>query len=257
MVDRMPVKASGDDFNRLFPDRRTEGRTNIRRCQLVMARMLKILDHICRSEGISYWLTAGTLIGALRHRGFIPWDWDIDVGMTEEDYRAFAKMAHRLPPDVFFQTATSDPGYEDDFVIAKLRDRYSNYVDWEAKHPEAAWHNGLQVDIILYRKDAEGRLCNPFRGTRYHRDEIFPLSELEYEGAQMFVPKDPDYYIAVRYGDYMTLPPAAERVIRDDYGDPFNSCDHPESAVWTGPRPALPDGGLVSRLRGLLGRQRT
>ena len=153
MVDRMPDKASDDDFTRLFPDRRAEGRTNIRRCQLVMVRMLKILDHICRSEGIGYWLTAGTLIGALRHRGFIPWDWDIDIGMTEEDYQAFLAVAHRLPPDIFFQTAESDPAYQDDWVVAKLRDRYSSFPSWQARHPEARWHNGLQVDIILYRQD--------------------------------------------------------------------------------------------------------
>lgn len=213
----------------LFPDRREAGETTLRQCQLVLIRMLNILDHICRLNGISYWMTAGTLIGALRHQGMIPWDCDIDVAMTEEDYQAFAAVSGELPPDIFFQNSETDPAYPRGGPKAKLRDRYSNYVEWQSQHPQAKWHNGLQLDILLYRRDLLGRLVNPRRQTPYERSEIFPLTRIEFEGARLLAPNNPSAYITRRYGDFMTPPPPEQRVPHEGLADPFTPCDHPES----------------------------
>lgn len=216
------------DLARLYPDHREAGATALRQCQLVMARMLKILDHICRSESISYWMTAGTLIGALRHGGMIPWDCDIDIAMTEEDSEAFRRAAGQLPPDIFFQTQESDPAYRSDIMI-KLRDRYSSYIEWGANNPDATWHNGLQVDIIIYRRNGTGHLVNPFRQTEYRRDEIFPLTRIPFEGALLSAPRDADSYIRRRYGDYMELPPIDARTPHEGAADAFTPCHHPEA----------------------------
>src|SRR4051794_13117596 len=69
------------DFNQLFPDNRERGETRLRQSQLAMLRMLKIFDYLCTKHEITYFLTGGTLLGAVRHQGFIPWDDDVDVGM--------------------------------------------------------------------------------------------------------------------------------------------------------------------------------
>lgn len=62
-------------------------------------RILKEIDRICRKYNIKYMLDAGTLIGAVRHKGFIPWDDDADVAFTRNQYEAFMKVAKReLPP---------------------------------------------------------------------------------------------------------------------------------------------------------------
>lgn len=226
------MKKASAGISDLFPDRRETGETTREQCHLVLVRMLKIFDHICSEHGISYWMTAGTLIGALRHQGMIPWDGDIDVAMTEQDYQAFVGVSSELPPDIFLQTCETDPAYrppELKIIPAKLRDRYSNYVEWQLHHPWAKWHNGLQLDILIYRRDAQGRLINPVRKTPYESSEIFPLTRIAFEGSRLLAPNNPLAYIARRYGDCMILPPPEERVPHEGFADPFEPCDHPES----------------------------
>lgn len=135
------------DFDKLFPDERMKGDTNIRRCQLVMLRTLKIFDYLCNKHQIEYFLIGGSLLGAVRHKGFIPWDDDLDVGMTRENYEAFIKKAvPELPYHIFFQTKETDPEYPAcDYVDAKLRDKYSRYTKNKFKY-----HDGLQLDIFVY-----------------------------------------------------------------------------------------------------------
>ena len=78
---------------------------NLRACQLKQLSILKEVDRICRKHKLSYWLDGGTLLGAMRHGGFIPWDDDIDIGMTLEDMQAFMKVApSELPDTLFLQT---------------------------------------------------------------------------------------------------------------------------------------------------------
>ncbi len=62
-------------------------------------RLLKEIDRICRKYKISYMLDSGTLLGAVRHEGFIPWDDDVDLAFTRANYEMFLKVAPRELPD--------------------------------------------------------------------------------------------------------------------------------------------------------------
>ena len=61
----------------------------LRQAQCIMVQVLKKFDVFCKKNDIKYFLYAGTMLGAVRHNGFIPWDDDIDVGMLRSDYDKF------------------------------------------------------------------------------------------------------------------------------------------------------------------------
>lgn len=132
------------DIKTAFSDERLSGDTTLRRAQLVMLRLLRVFDAICHKHGLSYWLDAGTLLGAARHGGFIPWDDDVDVMMPVEDYRRFIEVAvAELPDDAFLQTKRTDP--EHDISWAKLRDRFSYMDDPGGPYP---YSQGIPIDIF-------------------------------------------------------------------------------------------------------------
>lgn len=66
---------------------------NLKEIQDVLREMLKLVDHICREEDIQYFLSGGTLLGAVRHQGFIPWDDDADLMMLRPDFERFLEAA--------------------------------------------------------------------------------------------------------------------------------------------------------------------
>lgn len=126
-------------------DNREEGRDELAQAKLVMLKLLRVFDDICRRNNLSYWLDGGTLIGAIRHNGFIPWDDDIDVAMLYDDYEKFIKIAQKeLPDDVFLQTRKSDKEYP--LFFAKLRDKYSTYEEENVTHLHC--HKGIFIDIF-------------------------------------------------------------------------------------------------------------
>ena len=85
------------------PDIRRKGTTRLRQAQLVLTRMLRVFDIIAKKHGIRYWLYRGTLLGAVRHNGHIPFDNDVDICIPKPDFEKFVKYGTKeLPDDIFF-----------------------------------------------------------------------------------------------------------------------------------------------------------
>ena len=119
----------------------------VREAQKVMLSLLKEFSLICEQHKLCYWIDHGTLLGAVRHKGFIPWDDDLDVTMPRDDYEMFLKVAQKeLPSDIFLQTKMSDVFSHVHY--AKLRDRKSTYIeDWE-EGKDIRSHQGIFMDIF-------------------------------------------------------------------------------------------------------------
>jgi lipopolysaccharide cholinephosphotransferase len=102
-------------------------------------------DRVCRAQNIPYYLVAGTLLGAVRHQGIIPWDDDIDVGLLRRDYERFVRVA---PPELgdryFLQTSESDPDYF--LCFAKIRVNGTKVL--EASSIDCDMHHGAYIDIF-------------------------------------------------------------------------------------------------------------
>lgn len=229
----------------------------LRQQQLRMLEILKYIDKVCKENNIQYWLSSGTLLGAVRHGGFIPWDDDLDIEMLREDYIKFVKV---FPNSENFalQVHETDPFYY--WPFAKIRDNKSKISEiGTVRHYK---YNGLYVDVFCLEK-APKLPCRLYGGLMFHMgsfanvhaenkfivqslelarklvmgsiwafrpilklfsqkelrhtygsgflaprvyDEIFPLTNISFEGYKFPAPKDCHNYLGRMYRDYSSLP---------------------------------------------------
>lgn len=109
--------------------------------------ILKEIKRICEKHNIKYFLTGGTMLGAVRHQGFIPWDDDIDIAMVKEEYEKFLSIApSELGDEFFLDNEETDDDYG--LVFSKVRLLGTKFI--ELKGNENANHNELFVDIFPY-----------------------------------------------------------------------------------------------------------
>ncbi len=129
-----------DDLNEYNP----EG-SELRKLQLKMLDILITVTSIAEKHHITYWLSGGTLLGAARHGGFIPWDDDIDIELLWDDYKKLLEILRtELPDDLYLQTP-HDKGYR--LLFTKVRDRHS-VVHEEDDALDRYTEKGVYIDIF-------------------------------------------------------------------------------------------------------------
>lgn len=115
--------------------------------EILLGYLLEI-DRICRKHDIQYFLAGGTLLGAIRHHGFIPWDDDADVMMLREDYDRFQKVVQEeLPDHIFMQLPTTEKGNHNPFT--KLRINNTMFATEFTGH-FMDLHNGIFFDVLSH-----------------------------------------------------------------------------------------------------------
>lgn len=123
----------------------------LRKQQLAMLEILKCVDELCHKHNIPYWLSSGTLLGAIRHGGFIPWDDDIDIEILYSDKERFIKAClNDLPKDKILQYNGTDKSYFLD--ILKVRD-LNTHIDESCnigskKYDTKYAYDGIFIDVF-------------------------------------------------------------------------------------------------------------
>lgn len=146
-----------------------EGPDILRRVQLVSLEILIEFDRICRKHQIHYILAAGTLLGAVRHKGFIPWDDDIDIFILYEEWEKFEKVASlEIDSDRFF-IRTQKTDLDDNLVLYQIKRNGTVYA--KAGRDKFDTHRGIALDILPFYNSPktwpvywlQNRLCRFFK----------------------------------------------------------------------------------------------
>ena len=118
----------------------------LRKVQLVLLEILVEIDRVCRKNNIVYYITSGTMLGAVRHKGFIPWDDDADVSIQRNEYNRFVDACKTdLDSTRFYlQDHNNTPGYR--WGYGKLRRKGSQYVRMGQEH--MPYEQGIFVDLF-------------------------------------------------------------------------------------------------------------
>lgn len=152
-------------------------------------KVIKLLD----DNKIDYWLDFGTLLGAVRHKGFVPWDDDIDIGCFSEDYEKIYDLL------------------EKDFPNSTYRNRHEDNIQ--------IYDGNYLVDIFMYKPVPENRdalRCLQFMNEPletaiaysrpFPKKILKPFKKMEYEGIMCNVPNEFENYLESLYANYMKLP---------------------------------------------------
>ena len=206
----------------------------LRQVQLADFELLKLFDKFCKVNNLTYWLDFGNLLGAVRHKGFIPWDDDMDVSMPREDFI----KAIQLLPKYFCDTgywfsseeeAVNSRGFIGrkggialdffpvDCVICKDEDDYLNRA--KAYKIELNKHGKLKDENE--RSTLQKEIFNIEEGNKFlytglefpgevsfcfQTEVIFPLQKIIFEGEEFPAPKKSQWYLTKCYGNYMEFP---------------------------------------------------
>jgi len=144
---------------------------DLRKMQMIMLEMLIEFDRICRKHGIKYSLDGGTFLGAVRHKGFIPWDPDADIVIMRDEYNRFFELCRtELDKERFFlQDYRTDPNYR--WGYARIIRKDTEYV--RAGHEHMGSMNGVFIDI--FTMDSVPDL---FIARRFHRFLCFCIRKI-------------------------------------------------------------------------------
>lgn len=159
--------------------------SELRELQLKMLDILVVVTDICNKHNLPYWISGGTLLGAKRHGGFIPWDDDIDIELMRSDYCKLLKiLPNELPHDLYLQTP-KERSYR--LLFSKVRDKNST-IESEEEDMAKYQHKGIFIDIFSEEFSYRGlkNFVDFFYGRafrRYKRGRAFTSFKYFYEYA--------------------------------------------------------------------------
>lgn len=163
--------------------------------------IMDVVDDICRENDIHYSLYAGSLLGAVRHKGYIPWDDDFDLVMTRDNYEKFIKVWDKTKPEGFFlQSKETEEFFTRSFI--KIRKENTLFLQ-ENEDPEKI-HTGFFIDIFPIDLVPKNKLIflktfwDCARYQLYTREFIPPKGNWITKVIASFLLKKNDHYMRIR-----------------------------------------------------------
>lgn len=123
------------------------GESDLKKLHKELYGILEEIHRICGTHQIPYFLIGGSAIGLYYDGGILPWDDDLDIGMTRENYNKFVKIAPKeLRPEFFLSCMETDP--HTPFFYAKVKKNNTLFV--EERYKDVRMHQGIFVDVFPY-----------------------------------------------------------------------------------------------------------
>lgn len=146
--------------------------------------ILKEFDAVCKKLGIGYFVCGGTMLGYVRHGGFIPWDDDIDIGMLRADYNRFLNEAGPYLSDkLFLQTRQSDPKIP--YLFSKIRMNNTEYIT--EYNDGRDFHKGICMDLFPF-----DYIPNDFEAQMAFKNEVLEKAKKHNKISNMCIPEPED-----------------------------------------------------------------
>ena len=266
------------------------GDEELKKIHAVLLGMLKDISAVCKKHDITWLLTGGSALGAVRHQGFIPWDDDVDINMTRENFEKFAAVFEEELGDKYVLAKPGDENFachypkifkkgtkfrgihtsdytEDGFFIdifilenaydnklrrflhgikctfylgviscVRIKEFHDDFFRYTKNNPKAlrAVKSRIRIGRLFGYKSLQSWIKSAekcfskvknnntkfvvmtsgvkhYFGEMYLRDKMCITKEVAFENCFFPVPQDCDYYLTVRYGDYMNIPPVEQR----------------------------------------------
>lgn len=158
----------------------------LKKLQLTQLKIMDLIHEFCVKNDIKYYMIGGTLLGSIRHKGFIPWDLDIDIAMLRTDYDKFKKISHQLPACLEYHYYGNFKKYSRPHCEVALKNTMIHARS--DKYNKKTYYNGIFIDIFpldylpsdnknLIKQEQQikkiRRLLNLKDGTIYEKKNLF------------------------------------------------------------------------------------
>lgn len=145
---------------------------SVDKLRVIQLEILKVVDEFCKNNGIKYWLDGGTLLGAIRHKGYIPWDDDIDIGMLREDFEKFIKEFNQK--NFKYKVECNELAKDSVYPYAKILD--TDTILYEPD--ERGIRHSINIDLFVYDITLGGK----YSKRQYSRRDRFAfLNHAQYD----------------------------------------------------------------------------
>ena len=191
---------------------------NLRYNQNKRFEVLKIVAKLLEENDIKYWLDFGTLIGAVRHGGWIPWDNDLDISIHQDDWDKMVKFLTRYFKDsneyMFIDVLKIKGCKENTFIKGCKENTFFKIIG------KVDGYNYLDFFLYVNAPDKENAICcavylakekyteknSDYCAHRFNINTVFPLKKMKFEGIDFNVPNSYERYLNILYADYMLFP---------------------------------------------------